>query len=81
MELFEEAPGLEGPPKATIAKRAKSYSDFYEIARNCLDKEAKTEKSKDALDTFESETERAPLNLRFEAFEDDLLDASQEEYQ
>ena len=81
MELFEETSGLKGPPEATLARRAKSYSDFYEVAMNCLNKEAKTEKPKDVLENFEHRREGISLGLQFEALEDDLLDASQEENQ
>lgn len=80
-ELFEETSGLKGPPEATLARRAKSYSDFYEVAMNCLNKEAKIEKPKDVLETLEHRREGISLGLQFEALEDDLLDASQEEYQ
>ena len=44
-------------------------------------KEAKTEKPKDVLENFEHRREGISLGLQFEALEDDLLDASQEEYQ
>jgi conserved oligomeric Golgi complex subunit 3 len=81
MELFEETSGMRGPPEATLARRAKSYSDFYEVAMNCLNKGAKMEKPKDVFETLEDRREVVPLGLQFETLEDDLLDASQEEYQ
>jgi hypothetical protein len=81
MELFEDAPRLKGPPEATLARRAKSYSNFYEVAVNYLNEEAKAEKPKDVLDLFDSKVEGIPSRLCFEDLEDDLLDASQEEFQ
>jgi hypothetical protein len=81
MELFEEASGIKVPPKATLARRAKSYSDFYEVAIDYLKKEAKYSKPKDILERFDSQAAKVPFGLRFEDLEDELLDASQEEYQ
>ena len=81
MELFEEASGLKGPPQATLARRAKSYSDFYEVAMEYLKKEANQAKPKDVLETFGIKAGKVPFTLDFEELEDDLLDASQEEYQ
>ncbi|KAE9369624.1 Sec34-domain-containing protein [Stipitochalara longipes BDJ] len=81
MELFEETSGLKSPPQATLARRAKSYSDFYEVAIDYLKKETKHSKPKDILEIFDSKTDKVPFGLKFEDLEDDLLDASQEEYQ
>lgn len=81
MELFEETSGLKGPPQATLARRAKSYSDFYEAAMDYLKKEARHSKPEDVLETFDSKVGKVPFALQFEELEDDLLDASQEEYQ
>jgi hypothetical protein len=74
-------PGPPGPPEATLARRAKSYSDFYQVAMDYLNKEARKEKPKDVLEIFENKVKGIPLRLRFEDLEDDFLDASQEEYQ
>ena len=81
MELFEENSGIKGPPKATLARRAKSYSDFYEVAVEYLKREAKNTIPKDVLETFDSKADKIPSGLQFEDLEDELLDASQEEYQ
>jgi len=81
MELFEENAGFKGPPKATLARRAKSYSDFYEVAMEYLKREAEQSNPKDALETFDSKADKIPFGLHFEELEDRLLDASQEEYQ
>jgi conserved oligomeric Golgi complex subunit 3 len=80
LELFEETSRLSGPPKATLVRRAKSYSDFYDVAMDYLKKEAIKSKPKDAIEAFGNRDGRAPFGLQFEELEDELLDASQEEY-
>ena len=72
---------MKGPPKATLARRAKSYSDFYEVAIGFLNKEAKSEKSRDDFEPLEKSLDNTLSETTFERLEDDLLDASQEEYQ
>ncbi|TVY78118.1 Conserved oligomeric Golgi complex subunit [Lachnellula suecica] len=81
LELYEEIPVLKGPPEATLARRAKSYSDFYDIAVSYLGNEHKVEQPRDVFETLRSKGEDPAVNIRFEEYEDDLLDASQEEYQ
>lgn len=81
LELFEDPSALKGPPKATLAKRAKSYSDFYEAAVSYLTKDLE---KRPQIDVFEipGSNEIAPcFEGAFEAFEGGLLDASQQEYQ
>ena len=79
-ELYEETT-LKGPPEATIARRAKSYSDFYEVATGFLSKQARDEKSRDALDIAPVKQERSFSDFQYEDFEDDLLISSHEEFQ
>ncbi len=81
MELFEGSPGLKGPLEATLARRAKSYSDFYEVAMEYLKKDAMRSKSNDVLETIELKREKVSFRLQFEELKDNLLDASHEEYQ
>jgi hypothetical protein len=81
MEIFEEESGIKGPPKATLARRAKSYSDFYEAAIGYFGKEAGKEKPKDVLEVFENGESEMSFGGRYEEYENDLLDASNEEYQ
>lgn len=64
-----------------MARRAKSYSDFYEVAMEYLQKDAMRSKSNDVLDTIEFKNEKISYGLQFEELEDNLLDASHEEYQ
>jgi conserved oligomeric Golgi complex subunit 3 len=72
-----------GPPAATLARRAKSYSDFYDAVRGYLEKEQKQEKKpKNVL-------HRQQAGLRTESefaawyggVKCQLEDASHEEYQ
>lgn len=81
LELSEEKSILKGPPEATLARRAKSYSDFYDIAVSYLGKESKVEKPRDVFETLERNTEASSVEIHYEDCEEDILDASQEEYQ
>ena len=81
MEILEDELGLKGPPKATLARRAKSYSGFYKAAISYLGKEAGKEKPKDVLEVFENGESQILFGDRYEEYENDLLDASREEYQ
>ncbi|PVH76027.1 Sec34-domain-containing protein [Cadophora sp. DSE1049] len=80
LELFEESAGLKGPPKATLARRAKSYSDFYDAAVTFLSKETVAEKSRDVLAASEFSPGDKILETGFEDLEEELLDESQEQY-
>ena len=80
MQMFEEESVIKGPPKATLARRAKSYSDFYEAATGYFGKEAGKEKPKDCLENFENGQSEILFGGRYEECENDLLDASHEEY-
>ncbi|CZT09685.1 related to conserved oligomeric Golgi complex component 3 [Rhynchosporium agropyri] len=77
LELYEEPTGLKGPSKATLIRRAKSYSDFYDAAVSYLGKE--TVKPKDVFEGCEISHEIDSVNGRYERFEDELLDESQEQ--
>ena len=81
MEIFEEESRLKGPPKATLARRAKSYSDFYEAAVDYLGKVTGKEKPKGVFEILDDRGPETSFGIRYEEFENDLLDASQEEYQ
>ncbi len=80
VELYEDPAGLRGPPKATIARRAKSYSNFYDAAVTYLSKEAVTEQPRDDFDLSEIVSAMKSGNSGFEDYEANLLDESQEEY-
>lgn len=73
----EEPPGrLNDPPPATVARRAKSYSDFYTVVRAHLKKEKALEKRKSRED-ISTELEFADW---YGGVSDELLEASHEEY-
>lgn len=81
MDVYEDATGIKGPPQATLARRAKSYSDFYDAAMSFLNKEAQTKAPRDVLELNGDKTDALTLTARYEYVEDELLDESQEEYQ
>ena len=71
------------PPAATLARRAKSYSDFYDAAHAYLEKEQKQEKKqRNTLHTrqvgLRTESEFAAW---YSGVKSQLEDASHEEYQ
>ena len=73
----EERPGkLNGPPPATVARRAKSYSDFYTVVRAHLKKEKALEKKK-SRENISGELEFADW---YGSVNEELLEASHEEY-
>ncbi|CAD6455976.1 7fd2c57f-2761-4e4f-ab43-2063ec9cd323 [Sclerotinia trifoliorum] len=79
--IYEDEPSSKDPPKATLARRAKSYSDFYEVAMAFINKEADDGKTQSERD-FEAGGPKIPLfEERYSALEEDLVDGSLEEYQ
>jgi hypothetical protein len=76
-ETVEEAPGkLNGPPPATVARRAKSYSDFYSVVRAHIKKERALEKKK-SQENLSTELEFAEW---YGNINEELLEASHDEY-
>ncbi|KAF2641601.1 Sec34-domain-containing protein [Massarina eburnea CBS 473.64] len=76
-ETIEEAPEkINGPPPATVARRAKSYSDFYDVVRAHIKKEKELERKR-SRENIGTELE---LVQWYGAINDELLDASHEEY-
>lgn len=80
MELFEDNAALKGPPKATLVKRAKSYSDFYEVTIQYSSNESKVEKPQDPFGPILG-SGQASFESKYEDLEEDLLDESHENYQ
>ncbi|KAF2175538.1 Sec34-domain-containing protein [Zopfia rhizophila CBS 207.26] len=77
VETIEEATEKDnGPPKATVARRAKSYSDFYDVVRAHLKKEKELERKK-SKENISNELEFAEW---YNGISDELLEASHEEY-
>ncbi|KAF2444515.1 Sec34-domain-containing protein, partial [Karstenula rhodostoma CBS 690.94] len=67
---------LNGPPPATVARRAKSYSDFYDVVRAHLKKERGLERKK-SRDNISNELE---FTEWYDGVHDELLEASHDEY-
>ncbi|OJD34630.1 golgi complex component cog3 [Diplodia corticola] len=80
-DIVEEPELDNGPPQATVARRAKSFSDFYDVARAHLKKERDLEKLK--LKKRSRDQLRTELDFGdwYNGISDELLDASHEEYQ
>lgn len=86
-DLLEEDDS-NSPPEATLARRAKSYSDFYDIVREQLSKDGpkkkrrrRRDKTWEALALPEAGSTVDPYeNPLFDDLQDELLEASQQEY-
>lgn len=82
-EDVEEENPWSGPPKATIARRAQSYSDFYHVVRAYSKKEDALKRKK-GLDLDEAQTQQlsagAEYEAEFGALEEALLHESHQEY-
>lgn len=77
-EVPEELDIANGPPEATVARRAKSYSDFYDVVRAHIKKEKALGKEK----RRSREALKTELEFRqwYNGVNDELLDASHEQY-
>ncbi|KAF2084506.1 Sec34-domain-containing protein [Saccharata proteae CBS 121410] len=76
-ELREEPEQDNGPPKATVARRAKSYSDFYDVVRAHIKKERGLERKR-SREQLKTELD---FGEWYNGVHDELLDASHGEYQ
>lgn len=77
VETIEEATAKDNsPPQATVARRAKSYSDFYDVVRAHLKKEKELERKK-SKENISNELE---FTQWYGGIEEELLEASHEEY-
>jgi hypothetical protein len=82
LETPEEASGhSRGPPQATLARRAKSYSDFYDAAFGYLVKETEKRKQSSFVHDLENAESEALYSPQYEDCENDLLYACRGEYQ
>lgn len=80
LEIYEEVSNTRGPPQATLAKRAKSYSDFYDVAVGYLGKKTLSDQISDSFDALERASDSTLNGDVFEDLEDELLDESHDEY-
>ncbi|KAF7876539.1 hypothetical protein EAF04_001628 [Stromatinia cepivora] len=79
--IYEDEPLSKDPPKATLARRAKSYSDFYEVVMAYINKEANDGKTQNERNIEAGEPKIPLFEERYSALEDDLVDGSLGEYQ
>lgn len=83
-ELLNAIEGVDvnhGPPPATVARRAKSYSDFYDVVRAHLKKEHKLEREKERRRNKEHLKTDLEFGAWYNGIKGDLLDASHGDYQ
>jgi conserved oligomeric Golgi complex subunit 3 len=83
IEDIEESGLSKGPPKATVTKRAKSHSDFYEVVRAHIKKERQRhlendkKKKKVSREQLQNEVD---FERWYSGVGNDLLEAGHEEY-
>ncbi|KAK0624480.1 Conserved oligomeric Golgi complex subunit 3 [Lasiodiplodia hormozganensis] len=80
-DIVEEPEEDNGPPQATVARRAKSFSDFYDVARAHIKKERDLEKQKLKKRSRDQLKTELDFGDWYNGISDELLDASHEEYQ
>jgi hypothetical protein len=72
-----------GSPKATVARRAQSYSDFHYAVMAALDPKSKAE-AKEQIDSVHEHKKASQDDLSFDDWyggvEDELFEASHDEY-
>jgi hypothetical protein len=81
LHVGEEEEQQKGPPAATLARRAKSHSDFYDVVRAHLRKEHKLEKEQERKMAKQQISTDVEFGAWYGGIKEDLLDASHEEYQ
>jgi hypothetical protein len=87
--VYEEIEDTDTPPEPTVIRRANSYSDFYRVVKEQLSKDARPRPKKidkksrawEALFLPDSSNDvDAHEPSTFESFDEQLLDASQQQY-
>ena len=81
LEILEDGIDQKGPPIATLAKRAKSYSDFYEVCSSYLGRSAEIYALNDVFIPSNNSESEISFESNYDRLENDLLDASLEDYQ
>jgi hypothetical protein len=78
----EDETKIREPPKATVARRAKSYSDFYDVVRAHVKKENRLEREKQRKRYRQKQIKNElEFGAWYHGVHSELLDASLEEYQ
>ncbi|KAI9823282.1 MAG: Golgi transport complex subunit 3 [Thelocarpon impressellum] len=80
-DIVEEPEQSSGPPEATVARRAKSYSDFYDAATAQLRRDARSGKEPRTAASSAKDV-KTELDLRhwYKGIDRQLQDAGNEEY-
>jgi hypothetical protein len=82
LRSVEEDAKPREPPKATVARRAKSYSDFYDVVRAHVEKENRLEREKQRKRHNQKQIKNElEFGAWYHGLQNELLDASHEEYQ
>jgi hypothetical protein len=81
LHVGEEEEQPKGPPAATIARRAKSYSNFYDVVRAQLKQEYKLEKEQERKQSKLLISTDVEFGSWYASIKGDLMNASHEEYQ
>jgi hypothetical protein len=81
LHVGEEEEQPRGPPAAIVARRAKSYSNFYDVVRAQLKKENKLEKEQENKRLKQQISTDVEFGAWYDGIKGDLMDASHEEYQ
>lgn len=90
--VYEDIENTNTPPEAAVIRRASSYSDFYRVVQEQLSKDGRPQRKKsdkwnrrwEALDLPDSSAEadgpQSAESKNLESYDEQLLDASQQEY-
>lgn len=87
--VYEEIEDTDTPPEPTVLRRASSYSDFYRVVKEQLSKGTrprpkKTDKHSRAWEALTLPDSSQELEkhdaISLESYDEQLLDASQQEY-
>jgi hypothetical protein len=87
--VYEEIENTNTPPEPTVIRRASSYSDLYRVAQEQLSKDGrprhkKTDKNNRAWEALLLPDSSVEAELHepkgLESYDEQLLDASQQEY-
>ena len=80
IEFFKEPPKVKGPPQVKVVRRTKSLGNVAEALGNYASRRSE-DLSQTQSDLTVSECKGSDFEQWYEDYEEDLLDASHEEYQ
>ncbi len=79
--LYEEEQDEKGPPEATVARRAKSYSDFCDIVRREQSRNATKTKRRKRKELGLAALLISDYNGRLDEYDGPILDTYEDEFQ